>query len=110
MSKWLIIMALLVHYVFTMVAWSDHGYAGFFPPFSNTNTIQIFSDLVISLSLVHVWVFFDVKRRGKPLYWFLLHLAGTALTGSFAPMVYLLLRTPTADIKGAAPQNPSQVG
>ena len=92
MVRFIICAALLVHGGFTVVAFVEHGYSGYFPPFSDTNTTQIFSDLVLALTLVNVWVYFDLKRRKKPGYWFLVHLLGTALSGSFAPLVYLLVR------------------
>ena len=70
----------------------DHGYAGYFPPFAQSNTTQIFSDLVIALTLVNCWVFVGVERRGLPRYWFGVHVVGTALLGSFASLTYLLVR------------------
>jgi hypothetical protein len=88
-------ITLITHYVFTIASYSEHGYAGFFPPFEQSNTTQIFSDLVIGLSLVNIWVFYDLRRRGKSMLWFVLHLAGTALAGSFVPLVYFLLRPAT---------------
>ena len=92
MFRLVICAALLVHGGFTVVALWDHGYSGAFPPFAETNTTQIFSDLVVALALVNAWVYFDLKRRNKPGYWFLVHLLATALSGSFAPLVYLLIR------------------
>lgn len=92
MFRPVICAALLIHGGFTVVAFLDHGYSGAFPPFADTNTMQIFSDLVLALALVNVWVYFDLKRRNKPGYWFLVHLLATALSGSFAPLAYLLIR------------------
>ena len=91
-------IALITHYLFTIAAYSEHGFAGFFPPFEQSNTTQIFSDLVIGLSLVNIWVFYDLRRRGKSILWFVLHLVGTALAGSFVPLVYFLLRPTTAAV------------
>ena len=92
MFRIMICIALLVHGGFTVVSFLDHGYSGFFPPFIATNTTQIFSDLVIALCLVNLWIYFDLKRRNQPDYWFWIHLIGTAMFGSFAPMTYLLIR------------------
>ena len=92
MPRAVLLLALLVHSVLTFKAFQDHGYAGFFPPFGQANTTQIFSDLVVALSLANVWVFMDLRRRNKSLAWFGLHLVSTVLTGSFALMVYLLVR------------------
>ena len=85
-------LALLVHSWFTVIAWIDHGYTGFFPPFTATNTTQIFSDLVIALSLVHLWIFHDVRARGYGMQWFVLTLMCTALAGSYGPLGCLLMR------------------
>jgi hypothetical protein len=92
MVKPLIIIALLIHSFVTVTAFAEHGFLGFFPPFLQTNTTQIFSDLVLSLTLVNVWIYFDLKHLNKPALWFLPVLIGTALLGSFVPLGYLLLR------------------
>jgi hypothetical protein len=92
MVRLVILAALAAHGVLTIISFRDHGYPGFFPPFADSNTTQVFSDLVVALSLVNIWVFFDLKRRGKPFYWFFIHLLATAMFGSFAPLVYLLTR------------------
>lgn len=92
MFRLVIGIALLIHGAFTVVAFLEHGYAGAFPPFSETNTTQIFSDLVVALALVNVWVYRDLKRRNLPSVWFFVHLLATALVGSFAPLTYLLIR------------------
>ncbi|MBL8381592.1 MAG: DUF2834 domain-containing protein [Burkholderiales bacterium] len=50
---------------------------------------QIFFDLVIALTLVMVWMWKDARATGRnPWPW----IAATLLTGSFAPLVYLLTR------------------
>ena len=91
-EKTLLILIMVIHSYFTFYSWKEHGYLGFFPPFSNSNTTQIFSDLLISLSLVNVWIFFDVKRTGKSIMYFVIVLLGTALLGSYSPLMYLLMR------------------
>jgi hypothetical protein len=54
---------------------------------------QLFVDLAIALSLVCVWMWQDARSRGaNPLPW----VVATVLTGSIAPLAYLLLR-PTAE-------------
>ena len=92
MPKAALLLLLAVHGYLTFLAWGAHGYAGFFPPFAAANTTQIFSDLAISLGLVNVWVFYDLRRHRRPIWWCAVHAAGSALSGSFAPMVYLLVR------------------
>ncbi|MFQ5418182.1 MAG: DUF2834 domain-containing protein [Myxococcota bacterium] len=52
-------------------------------------TLQVAVDLVLALSLVCVWMWNDAKSRGaNPVPW----VAATVLTGSIAPLAYLLLR------------------
>lgn len=97
-AKALILVALTVHGWLTWRAYQKHGYAGFFPPFTHSNTAQIFSDLVLALGLVNLWIFSDLKRRGQSAMWSVVVLAGTTLGGSFAPLLYFLFR--------AAPPSP----
>ena len=92
MFRLAIFTVLLAHSGLTFFSFLDTGYSGFFPPFTDTNTTQIFSDLVIALSLVNIWVYFDLKSRNKPIHWFFIHLIATALFGSFAPLIYLLMQ------------------
>ena len=90
--KVILILMLLVHGWLTAVAYTEYGYVGFFPPFADSNTTQIFSDLVIALTMVNVWVFFDVRKMRLPAYIFGLHMVGSILMGSFAALLYLFFR------------------
>jgi hypothetical protein len=48
---------------------------------------QVFADLLISLSLVMVWMWQDAKATGRKIWpW----LALTLAAGSFGPLIYLL--------------------
>ena len=87
-----LLIVLFVHSAFSYVAYIDHGYLGFFPPFVQSNTTQVFSDLVIALTLVNIWIYFDLRARSKPVLWMVLVLIGTLAMGSIAPLIYLLLR------------------
>lgn len=107
MRKLIICAAILIHGWLSFMAFMDHGYAGYFPPFPDTNTTQIFSDLVLALSLVNIWVYFDLKRHGKPISWFFTHLVATAMVGSFAPLVYLLIRDDAHSVRNTNSQPPS---
>ena len=60
---------------------------------ANPWTIQVTIDLILALSMVCVWMWTDARRRGKnPVPW----VVATALTGSIAPLTYLLLRLGSA--------------
>ena len=100
----LVLLGLLaVHAILTGIAFIDHGYLGFFPPFKDSNTTQIFSDLTLALSLVTLWIYVDLQHLGKSRVWFLSVLVGTVLLGSIAPLVYLLLRKPLTAEHGQRP-------
>ena len=92
MYRLLILLVFAVHGFFTVTSFSEHGYLGFFPPFGQSNTTQLFSDLAIALSLVNIWVYLDLRARNRPVAWVLPLLGGTLLAGSFAPLCYFLLR------------------
>lgn len=50
---------------------------------------QVFADLVIALVLILTWLVPEAKRRGhNPWPW----VAGTLLTGSIAPLAYIIFK------------------
>ncbi|MCB9641018.1 MAG: hypothetical protein H6727_19130 [Myxococcales bacterium] len=63
-----------------------------FPPFQDVVKTQLFGDLAVSLTLVNIWMFFDLKRHQKPMWLFVLFFLGTNLLGSMSPLLYLCLR------------------
>jgi fatty acid desaturase len=70
---------------------SQYGYWGFFAAavFANLATLTAAVDLVIALSLVTVWMWFDARERGiSPL----LYLVLTLTLGSVGPLLYLIRR------------------
>lgn len=89
-TKPLALAALVVLLVITAIAISREGMVGMLTPFNASFwTWQFFIDLVIALGLVMIWMWRDCVARGKsPLPW----IGATLLTGSVAPLVYLLLR------------------
>ena len=96
-ARLLILVVGSVHTVLTVISWRAFGYAGFFPPFADANTTQIFSDLGISISLVHVAIAHDLRRRGDSPVWNLPLLLGSLLSGSFCPIGYFLWRPALID-------------
>ena len=92
MFRILIVCVFLIHSYFTCYSWFEFGYLGFFPPFKDSNTLQIFSDLVIAALIVNIWIFLDLKKHQKPLYFSGLVMLGTILSGSFAFLLYFLIR------------------
>jgi hypothetical protein len=77
--------------VFSSYVLSVDGLFSAFPPFENLHTLQIFFDLGASIGLVSIWVYFDMKNRGRPVSHFGIYLLGVAATGSISPMLYLLV-------------------
>jgi hypothetical protein len=66
---------------------------GAFPPFQELFVYQIFSDLVVSLILVLVFIYFEMRKKKKPLIPFVLCCAGVGLMGSFSVLIYLFLNS-----------------
>ena len=67
---------------------------------ANPWPLQVSVDLVLALSLVCIWIWNDARSRGRnPLPW----IVATALTGSIAPLTYLLLRPEVAHEQAARP-------
>jgi len=73
----------------TAAAIAREGFGGMAAPFDFLWTWQYFADLVVALGIVMAWIWHDCKQRGKqPLPWII----ATFLTGSFAPLLYLIVR------------------
>lgn len=85
-----IILAIVVLAYLTLTASIQFGLLGFFQQaLQNSATTQIFIDLIISISLILVWMWFDSKKHNRRfLPWLFISLA----IGSFGPLFYLLLR------------------
>lgn len=92
MVRAMLTLVILGHGYLTAQSWLTHGYQGFFPPFAQANTTQIFSDLVISVSLLHFAIAADIQKREESALWNLPLLLGTSLCGSFSPLLYFFWR------------------
>ena len=95
-NKPVIIAAIAALAMVTAIAFLREGLAGMFTPFRESFwTWQYFIDLVIALGLVIIWMWQDCKSRGKSaLPWII----ATFLSGSFAPLIYLLIRRKDAAV------------
>jgi hypothetical protein len=71
------------------VALAEHGFWGIIAPhFRSTGAGQVFADLVIALSLNLLWIARDARETGRRFWpW----VGVTLATGSFGPLLYLLL-------------------
>ena len=94
MQRTLITITLLLFGALTVMALREVGYIGLFmSPLQSLAGMQIFIDLVIALSLVMVWLWRDAQTTGRNAWPWLL---ATLMLGSFGPLLYLLIKKPSA--------------
>ena len=90
MNKLLLILVLIPFGTFTAAAvWHD-GLAGIFASIVHSyGSMQIFSSVVMSLSLGMAWMWREAKNTGRNIWpW----IAATLVAGSFGPLLYLITR------------------
>jgi len=76
--------------VITTLALMDVGYIGVLKPhFQTWGGGQVFMDLVILALLSCIWMVYDSKKQGLPVWPFLLI---TLVVGAFGPLLYLVVR------------------
>ena len=94
----LILAVVLADFVaLTLWALSHSGYVGLFEfQLSSPAGIQVIVDLVLSLSLVMLWMFRDARERGATFLPFALV---TLTLGSIGPLLYLLVRELSSERK-----------
>jgi hypothetical protein len=90
-------IALLVTFVallaFDLYVVATSGYlAIFIVPLLRPATAQVFADVMVALGLFTVWMYRDVRRRGKSMARFWCYLVATVFGGSLGPLVYLIQR------------------
>ena len=83
--------ALLLHGALTATSMKADGLLSPFPPFERLHTLQIFSDLVCASMMLLLLIAAELRRQGRSLRPVPLLLLGITLSGSFAPMLFLLL-------------------
>ena len=90
MKKTLLLIALIaLGGITTAALWQD-GVAGLFAAIAHSyGSMQIFTDLVIALTLVMVWMWRDAKSTGRNAW---LWISVTVAVGSFGPLLYLITR------------------
>ncbi len=93
MQRLLIVVTLILFGALSIEALIAHGFIGIFmSPLQSLASTQIFCDLLISLTLVLIWMWHDAKANGRNIWpWIIATLA----VGSFGPLVYLLTRKST---------------
>ncbi len=74
----------------TGIASIQHGFIGIFEAgFRDSASMQVFFDLVISVSLFGIWMLFDARKRGAVV---LPYLMAIPVVGVISPLIYLLVR------------------
>lgn len=91
--KSLTIVLLTALSIVSILALLEHGYWGIIThAFATFAGMQVLLDLVIALTLVLIWMWFDAKRNQRKFWpWALL----TLTAGSFGPLFYLLCQKRT---------------
>lgn len=87
----LCLIALLFHGALSAYAIATKGYLGAFPPFESLWNYQIFSDLVVAIGLLWYCLWREARQKGRPLWKVYLCGLGILLSGSLAPLLYLLI-------------------
>ncbi len=87
----ILIAILAVHTLVTAWSLRDAGFMGPFPPFSERHVYQIFSDLIVSLLILVLFIYKNIRRQGRALAGFYFMALMIPLVGSFSPLVYLLI-------------------
>lgn len=91
MIRRILLVLLLFHSVITFYVLRDTGYWSVLPPFNELYAYQIFSDLVVSLAILLLFLWLELKRKQKPMKPLVLVGLGMILLGSFSPLIYLLI-------------------
>ena len=95
MPRPVLIVVLALFTALSAVALWQHGYWGILAPhFQTFGAGQVLADLVISLSLVLIWMARDARASGRRFVPWLLF---TLVAGSFGPLLYLLTRKPAPE-------------
>ncbi len=95
MKKIVLIVTIALFGGLTVAALMQHGFWGIIEPhFKTFGAGQVFADLVISLSMILIWMWRDAKTAGRRFWpWFAL----TLVLGAFGPLFYLLMERAEAD-------------
>lgn len=90
MIRGILIGLLLIHTAISIFVFQRVGIMSVVPPFQELYTTQIFSDLVMSASVALLFIFVQLRKKGKSLIPFYVCAVGTLLSGSFALLTYLI--------------------
>ena len=75
--------------IFTAVVFLHDGKAAFALPFDSLTNTAGMIDLLIELTLVSIWMYFDARKRGTTAIPFI---AIAVVFGSLGPLAYLFFR------------------
>jgi len=90
MARVLLILVFAAFGAYSTYVMFEVGYLGIWrSALRDSGSIQVLCDLCVSLGLVCAWMIRDARQRGRNAWPFAL---AALLVGSFAPLLYLLLR------------------
>jgi len=81
----------MAHSIVSLLVFRSADVLSVFPPFHEIHTYQIFSDLGVSLSIVMLFIYREIKLKKKRMIAFVFCGVATLLFGSFAPLIFLLI-------------------
>jgi len=89
--QFLLVAVLVLFGALTVAALAVDGIVGIFHAITfNWVSVQIFVDLVLAIGAIDVWLHRDARVRGRnPWPW----VVASLVTGMFAPLIYLLVRS-----------------
>lgn len=85
-----LIVALIIHSAITLYTLKDTGPLAPFPPFAELVSYQIFSDLIVSISIALLFIYQEIQRKSIKQKGFWICVFFTPIVGSFSPLIYLL--------------------
>jgi hypothetical protein len=97
-------IVLAVFGTFNLHVMSELGYWAFFPPFEHLISTQLFTDLIISISVALLVLARDAREQGRPMWPLALLAVGIVLTGSQAVLLYLIIDPIASRLPRRAPR------
>ena len=92
MKRNYLLLLLLGHTIVTAYVFYKVGVLSVFPPYQELHTWQIFSDLFVSLGIILLLFYVEVKRKKQKLGPLIVCAIGMYFLGSFSPLIFLLVK------------------
>lgn len=86
-----LIIIFIIHLLLSVYATISKGFMGAFPPFADIWGYQIFSDLLISISILWYFLYLEAKKKERPKWKIIFCGIGIIFAGSISPLIYILV-------------------